>query len=261
MNTSVIASPVSVGQASRLSIEIGARQSHPFLSVIMPTLNEEKNISAAINNTLKAFEACKIDGEIIAVNDGSTDNTAGLIRSKMEQDQRVRVITHAKPEGIGASFWDGVREARSAAVTMLPGDNENEPTETLRYLKLLDDVDMVIPFVSNKEIRSLLRNLISSLYRFIINTSFGTSFKYTNGTVIYRKTILKDLTHRSAGFFFQTENLVKLAKAGYLFAEVPYRLGQRKSGASKALTLKSFWRVTRNYLQLLKDVYFNGPNP
>ena len=85
-------------------------------------------------------------------------------------------------------------------VTMLPGDNENDPWETLRYLKLLEHVDIVIPFVFNKEVRSLFRNALSFIYRFIINTTFVVNFNYTNGTVLYRKSILKELNYRSVGF-------------------------------------------------------------
>ena len=68
----------------------------------------------------------------------------------MKKDSRVRLINHNTPQGIGASFWDGVDNASGDMVTMLPGDNENDPWEILRYIKLLEQVDMIIPFVFNK---------------------------------------------------------------------------------------------------------------
>lgn len=43
------------------------------LSVIMPALNEENDIRAAVENTLQAFDDFQVEGEIIVVNDGSTD--------------------------------------------------------------------------------------------------------------------------------------------------------------------------------------------
>ena len=88
-------------------------------------------------------------------------------------------------------------------VTMLPGDNENDPWEILRYRRLLEHVDIVIPFVFNKEVRSVFRNALSFIYRFIINTTFLVNFNYTNGTVLYRKSILKELYYRSTGFSFK----------------------------------------------------------
>ena len=226
------------------------------LSIIMPALNEEQNIQAAVDNTLQAFQDFQIDGEIIVVNDGSTDRTAEIVTGVMNDEPRVRLLSHAQPQGIGASFWDGVDQARGEIVSMFPGDNENDPWEVLRYSVLLDHVDMVIPFVFNKEVRSIFRNAVSFLYRFIINTTFLVSFNYTNGTVLYRKSLLQELPSRSRGFFFQTDILIRTVKRGYLFAEVPYKLGMRQQGASKAVNFPSLLKVIRGYLRLVKDMYY-----
>lgn len=233
------------------------KSSDILVTAIMPALNEEKNIEAAINNTLKSFKDFDIKGELIVINDGSTDKTRYLVEDAIKKDSRIRLINHDRPQGIGASFWDGVDNARGNMVTMLPGDNENDPWETLRYLKLLEHVDIVIPFVFNKEVRSLFRNALSFIYRFIINTTFVVNFNYTNGTVLYRKSILKELNYRSVGFFFQTDMLIRTVKRGYLFAEVPYRLALRNSGVSKAVSFPSFVRVVKGYIRLVKDIYFS----
>jgi len=225
------------------------------LSVIMPALNEEKNILAAINNTLNSFKDFSINGEIVIINDGSTDKTSELIHGAMKNNKNIRMIEHKTPQGIGASFWDGVDNAYGDVVVLLPGDNENDSVEIFRYCKLLEHVDIVIPFVFNREVRSLLRNFYSYLYRFIINTTFLVNFNYTNGTVLYRKIVLKKLKYRSNGFFFQTDILIRLIKQNYLFAEVPYKLSQRGHGKSKAISFPSLLQVIRGYLQLLKDDY------
>ncbi|MBI5787365.1 MAG: glycosyltransferase family 2 protein [Candidatus Schekmanbacteria bacterium] len=225
------------------------------LSIIMPALNEEKNILAAIDTTLCAFTDFKIDGEVIVVNDGSSDKTPELVNQVLSKDTRVKLINHQTPQGIGASFWDGVDSACGDAVSMFPGDNENDPWETLRYFNLLEHVDIVIPFVYNKEVRPLYRNIISFLYRFIINTTFLVNFNYTNGTILYRRSLLDGLKHRNAGFFYQTDILIRLVKKGYLFAEIPYRLGMRNTGTSKAVSLPSLVKVAKGYLNLVKDYY------
>jgi hypothetical protein len=138
---------------------------------------------------------------------------------------------------------------------MIPGDGENDAPETLRYLPVMEHVDIVIPFVYNKTVRSWKRRLLSRLYRGIINMTFGLTLNYMNGTVIYRTCILKDVTLKSTGFFYQTELLIKSIRRGYLFAEVPYALSQRGGGASKATTLKSLVRVARNYLAIFRDIH------
>jgi dolichol-phosphate mannosyltransferase len=227
------------------------------LSIVMPALNEEANIFVAINDTLKAFDSFNINGELIVVNDGSEDKTPEIIEEFCKKDQRVKVISHTSPQGIGASFWDGVDHSMNESISMLPGDGENNPDEIIRYLNLLNHVDMVIPFVFNPQVRPLWRSALSFVYRFIINTTFLVNFNYTNGTVLYRKTILEALSIRNQSFFFQTDILIRSVKRGYLFAEVPYCLGTRGSGDSKAVSYPSLIRVIKGYLRLLKDFYFN----
>lgn len=227
------------------------------LSIIIPALNEEKSILLVIDNSLSAMREFGIRGEVIVVNDGSVDSTPRLVEKKMEKNPGVvKMITHEKPKGIGASFWDGVDGAFGDAVVLIPGDNENDPREILRYYKLLDDVDIVIPFVFNKEVRSFSRNLLSFLYFFIVNLTFFVNFNYTSGTILYRKSILKELDYRNNSFFFQTDILVRLVKKGYLFAEVPYRLGLRKEGISKIITFSSLFKIMKGYLRLVIDHYF-----
>jgi glycosyltransferase involved in cell wall biosynthesis len=230
------------------------------LSVIMPALNEQDNIESAIRNTLTALDEFKINAEIVVINDGSKDKTGEVIADLMQSDPRIRTVRHDRPQGIGASFWDGVDSAQGEAVVMLPADNENDPWEIFRYYRLLEHVDIVIPFIFNKQERSLFRNTLSFVYRFIINTTFLANFNYTNGTVLYRRSLLKEIKYRSHNFFFQTYILVRSVKKGYLFAEVPYRLGLRKTGVSKAVTFPSLFQVMGGYLRLVRDYYFSKHN-
>jgi len=226
-----------------------------FFSIIMPALNEEQNIRAAVENTLQAFDDFEVDGEVIVINDGSTDRTPAIVSAIMARDRRVRVIHHERPQGIGAAFWDGVEQAKGNIVSMFPGDNENDPWEALRYYKLLEHVDIVIPFAFNKEVRSVFRNLLSYIFRQIINRTFFVNFNYTNGTIFYRKSILEKIPQRSTGFFFQTDILIRTVKRGYLFAEVPYRLGVRPHGVSKAVSFPSLVNVIKGYVHLVRDIY------
>ncbi|MBA4373820.1 MAG: hypothetical protein C0402_13290 [Thermodesulfovibrio sp.] len=226
------------------------------LSVIMPSLNEAKNITNAVQNVISSFDRDKVNGEIVIVNDGSTDETGRIGEELSNKYSFIRVVHHQSPQGIGASFWDGVWQSSGEMVTMIPGDGENDAAETIRYLPLMDHVDILIPFVYNKNVRSSGRRLLSSLYRGIINISFGMTLNYMNGTVIYRKCILEGLTFRSKGFFYQTELLIKTIRDGYLFAEVPYSLSMRTGGESKATTLRSLIKVMSNFISIFSDVYF-----
>jgi glycosyltransferase involved in cell wall biosynthesis len=228
------------------------------ITAIMPSLNEEKNLASAVRNVISSYDRFGISGEIVIVNDGSTDGTGKRAEEFRQQNPSIQVIHHAAPQGIGGSFWDGVQAARGDIVVMIPGDGENDAAEILRYLPLMDQVDMVVPYVFNRQVRSRMRRKVSNLYRGIINLTFGTTLNYMNGTVLYRKCILGDLELKARGFFYQTELLIKCIRRGYLYAEVPYALLTRAAGRSKATTLRSLTSVMRAYLALLIEVYAPG---
>ncbi|MDD3012888.1 MAG: glycosyltransferase family 2 protein [Candidatus Gastranaerophilales bacterium] len=228
------------------------------LTVIMPALNEANNIQEAIETTLFAFEKLKINGEIMVINDGSTDKTGELVEKFANENPLVKVIHHEKPLGIGYSFWEAVRHSDKDIVVMFPGDNENDPEDALTYFYLMNYVDIIVPFIQNTEIRNRFRRAISVLYSFIINMSFMINLNYTNGTVFYRRCILNSIELRSFGFFYQAELLIKLIRKGYLFAEVPNFLNKRNNGNSKALSFKSFFKVMSGYLNLAYDIHIKS---
>lgn len=233
-----------------LNHSINSTKTYSSITVVMPCLNEELNIREAIKRTLSAFDFYNLDAELIVVNDGSQDNSEKIIKKEIELDNRIKLLSHKKNLGIGKSFFEGVKSSSKKFITIIPGDNENNPKEILSYMSIAHSVDMIIPFIYNSEIRSLSRRIISSLYRFIVNISFGTNLNYTNGTVIYRCTILKNFTTYSSGFFYQAEILIRLIRNGYLYAEIPQFLDSRNAGKSKAMSLKSLVDVTFSYFRL-----------
>lgn len=225
------------------------------ISVIMPALNEEKCLAGSIANVLEGLSRHGIQGELLVINDGSSDRTGAIADEWAERHTFIRVIHHDKPHGIGGSFWDGVQQARGEVVTMIPGDGENDAAEIFRYLPLMTEVDIVVPFVYNPGVRPWRRRLLSFAYHQIIYLTTAYSLNYLNGTVMYRKAIFAGVTLNSSGFFYQTELLIKTIGRHYLYAEVPYALKRRHGGASKATTLKSLLSVIKGYIGTLQDVY------
>lgn len=227
-----------------------------FLTVIVPALNEEGNIQSAITNILASFKEFHINGECLIINDGSTDQTEVKVQALMAKDTHIRMLSHDTPRGLGGSFWAGVDAARGDILVLIPGDNETCARDVLRYVDIIRHVDMVTTYIYNMENRPFLRQLFSNIFRNIINITFRTKFKYTNGSVIYRKSILKNLQDRDHSFFFQVDILVRLVKKGYLYAECPFRIDSRQVGRSKAISMQSLRKIITGYFRLIRKQYF-----
>ena len=227
------------------------------LTVVVPALNEEGNLSSTLEGLLSELTLSRINAEVVVFNDGSEDRTGEIAEQFAKADQRVKVVNHQSPRGIGASFVEALREARGKYITWFPGDGENDPGELLKYWDLLKYVDIIVPFVINKNVRTRIRRIISSLFLLIINLSFGTSFNYTSGNIIFRTELLRKIRIRETGFLCSTEMLLRLAKAGALYAEVPVCIQPmgRKSGSSKAFSVRSIINTVIGYILLFLDLH------
>ena len=233
----------------------------PSLSVIVPALDEEMSLRPTVSGLIDVLNKAKIDWEIILVNDGSRDRTASIAGQLVKDNPKVKLINHERPMGIGACFRDGIKKSTTEAVTWFPGDGENNPDELIKYLSLIEKVDIVIPFVINKDVRPRARRFVSRLYLMIVDASFGTMFNYTTGNVIYRRKIFDAVKFKANGFIYQTECLVRSVRAGFTFAEVPVLLEKRNHGHSKILTFRSVMTQIFAFVKLFINIHFAKKQP
>ncbi len=96
----------------------------PLVSVIMPARNAEATISIAIRSVLEqSWRAI----ELIVVDDGSTDRTAGAIRDAIGSDPRARIICRSLSGGAYAARNDGLAAARGVFITFNDADDWSHP--------------------------------------------------------------------------------------------------------------------------------------
>lgn len=91
----------------------------PLVSVIIPAYNAADTIAETLASVLA--QSCR-DLEVIVVDDGSTDDTLGVVRDVSTQDSRVRHVTQANA-GCGAARNGGVRDARGRYVASVDADD------------------------------------------------------------------------------------------------------------------------------------------
>lgn len=103
---------------------------HPPVSIIMAAHNEAKVIYSTLNSVLSSSYAGRL--EVIVVNDGSTDETAALVKAVALCDKRVRLVNQTK-NGKAAALNAALRISQHDLIVMLDADTQFEP-ETIAHL-------------------------------------------------------------------------------------------------------------------------------
>jgi dolichol-phosphate mannosyltransferase len=110
------------------------------LSVVVPVFNEQDNLKPLIDEIHAALEG-RLDYEIIYVNDGSTDETLAILDALHQNDERLRVLSHARSCGQSTAVRTGVKAARSPWIATLDGDGQNDPADILSMYALVQQED------------------------------------------------------------------------------------------------------------------------
>ena len=97
---------------------------NPLVSVVMPVHNGAEWLPAALDGVLAQTMG---DFELVAVDDGSTDAVPQVLAAYAARDPRVRVLTHATPQGAGAARNAGLDAAQGAYLLFLDADDLFEP--------------------------------------------------------------------------------------------------------------------------------------
>lgn len=124
------------------------------LSVVIPVKNEAENVAPLVAEIRAALDGL-VRYEIIFVDDGSHDTTAGeLVRLATEAPQ-LRLLRHAQSCGQSAAIRTGVKAARASWIATLDGDGQNDPADIpkLWRLRMLNPETAPALFTGHREKR------------------------------------------------------------------------------------------------------------
>ncbi|OGL73291.1 hypothetical protein A3E39_01185 [Candidatus Uhrbacteria bacterium RIFCSPHIGHO2_12_FULL_60_25] len=226
------------------------------LSIIIPALNEERNIEATIQGVRSALTKAEIqDYEMIIVTcvdrDGREDRTRLIAQELAASDARIRVLHSPTYQLLGEKYRNAVLAATKNHVVMVPGDNEIDSISVARVICAIGSADMVVTYTENPEVRSLLRRLISRVFTIILNVMYHRRVRYFNGINVYRIDQLRRALPETPSFAYAAEILLTLLREGASFVEVPMRILPRQ-GRSTALRWENLVSVSRAMLQFHK---------
>jgi len=231
----------------------------PSITIMIPALNEERRIGTTLDTVLGvAAGQPGLRLEILVVDDGSRDNTAGVVAGYADRFPSVRLIRHPVNRGLGQAFRTALAQATGDKFLIVPGDNDL-PAGTLgALLAQADAADMVMCFFPDRAERGRARNALSKLFGLIYAVCFDVHVQYINGPCVYPVARLRGLQINSTRFSIVAEINVKLLRQGLSFLELP---SYRQTGltGSSSFSFRNLVETAAVFCRLFYEVHLKSP--
>ena len=223
--------------------------------VIIPTYNESENIARMIESII----SLSTPFDILIVDDGSPDGTAGIVRSHIQRyPDRIHLIERSGKQGLGTAYLTGFDWALSHDydyIFEMDCDFSHDPNDLPRlYETALAGADLVIGSRYINGVRVVnwpMGRLLMSYYAsFYVRTVTRMPVRdATAGFVCYSREVLETLDLqriRMKGYGFQIEMKYSAWKLGFRLREIPIIFTERQKGISKmssSIFGEAFWGV------------------
>jgi dolichol-phosphate mannosyltransferase len=112
----------------------------PRVSIVIPSKDEAESLAKLLKEISAALAGDSF--EVIVIDDGSTDGTAGVMEQLAQVHPFLRLLVHAQCCGKSAAILTGVRAARAPLIATLDGDGQNDPQYLPVLLALAADHDV-----------------------------------------------------------------------------------------------------------------------
>lgn len=219
-------------------------QTPPVVSVFIPARNEAGNVGPCLEKVARSFAARGIEGEVVLVNDGSTDGTLAEAEEMARRYPFIRIFSQRRSQGLTEAMRLAFREFRGQALMVLPADLESDPEEDIPRLldKLAEGYDVVTGWRQGRKDGKVFA---STIYNVVSQRLFNVQAHDMNWIKVLRREVVENLPPlRSDWHRF----LVMIAASqGYRVGEVQVNFYPRSKGHSKF----GFWRIPISFLDVL----------
>jgi len=158
--------------------------------------NESPNVEKLYRDITASLTPFGRSYEIVAIDDGSRDNTFELLARLQNQDPRVRVIRFRRNFGQTAAFAAGFKYARGRYIVTVDGDNQNDPGDIPGMIQMLeaDNLDIVCGWRKDRKDAFLNRRLPSMIANAIISKATGVKLHdYGCSLKVFRAEVVKQM--------------------------------------------------------------------
>lgn len=215
------------------------------ISVIVPMYNEEENVLNTLAKIDEILRKKYQNYEILAVDDGSQDDTFKLAGEFASKTPHVRVLQHNVNMGMGKALRTGFEDAEGDIIVTVDADLSYDPSFIPELVSELDDesVDIVVgsQYMEGGKTEDIpfFRLFLSKIANKIVGYAMTGDLSTVTGVLrAYRKEVLDSIELESNGTAINPEILSKANAVGFKIKEIPVTLKGRELGESK-IRLKS----------------------
>ncbi|MGD1996064.1 MAG: glycosyltransferase family 2 protein [Anaerolineae bacterium] len=166
------------------------------LSVVLPVYNEGGNLPVLHAELSAVLEQLGRSYEIVAVDDGSSDESMEILRRLQADDSHLRIISFRRNFGQTAAFAAGFDYARGRMVITMDADGQNDPADIPRLLKAMEEgeYDIVSGWRRERKEPFFTRRLPSMMANSLISRITGVDLHdYGCSLKVYRAEVVKDI--------------------------------------------------------------------
>lgn len=224
----------------------------PSFSLVVPVYNEENGIAATLDHLQQTLQVTDCTYEIIAVNDGSSDNTSKILRARSD----VKVIHHRRNRGYGAALKTGIRHAKYPLIVITDADGTYPNERIPDLVRLALQADMVVGARIGANVKySTLRKIPKwFLVQFAQWMTHSKIPDLNSGLRVFRKSVVeKYLNILPDTFSFTTTITVAMLANNYIVHYEPIDFHHRV-GKSKIKPIRDTLRFVQ--LILRTGMYF-----
>ena len=169
--------------------------SNVALSIVVPIYNEEESLPFLVNQLLEVLQPMEETFELVLVNDGSSDNSADVIRKLSFEIPELVGVLLRKNYGQTAAMAAGFDISSGEIVVTLDGDLQNDPADIpLLVNKIRDGFDLVSGWRYRRQDAAISRKLPSKIANRLIGKVTGVRLNdYGCSLKAYRKEVLTDM--------------------------------------------------------------------
>ena len=208
------------------------KNSIPVLSIVVPIFDEEESIPVLIESLSRELGKLGRPFEVIAVNDGSWDNSRDVLAAAAAVHPWLKVIDFRRNVGQTAALMAGIDHANGNIIVTIDADLQNDPADIPLLLDKLDEgYDVVSGWRQNRQDAAIRRNLVSRIANRIISRISGVRLHDYGCTLkAYRKEVLQGMR-----LYGEMHRFVPIYASwmGAKVIEVPVRHHARRFGKSK----------------------------